>query len=62
MIGSSSKKKYFIKKLIDSIFFCRGQGLIPESCIYYALSIPTELSSRGQLIGSIDNTIQLTRF
>ena len=30
------------------LFFCGGRGLNPGHCIYYALSIPTELSSRGQ--------------
>jgi hypothetical protein len=29
-------------------FFCGGQDLNPGPCIYYALSIPTELSLRRQ--------------
>jgi len=29
-------------------FFCGGRGLTSGSCIYYVLSLPTELSSRGQ--------------
>ena len=28
--------------------FCGGRGLNPEPCIYYALSLLIELSSRGQ--------------
>jgi len=28
--------------------FCGGRGSNPVPCIYYALSLPTELSSRGQ--------------
>jgi hypothetical protein len=34
-------------KANDSFFFYGGRGLNPEPCISYALSIPTELSSRG---------------
>jgi len=30
------------------IFFGGGRGSNPRPCIYYALSIPTELSSKGQ--------------
>jgi hypothetical protein len=30
-------------------FFCGGLGLNPRPCIYYALLIPTQLSSRGTM-------------
>jgi len=33
----------------DFIFFSVGRGLNPGPCIYYSLSIPTELSSRGHM-------------
>jgi len=29
--------------------FCGGRGSNPGPCIYYALSVPTEISSRGQV-------------
>jgi hypothetical protein len=32
----------------DYVFFGSGQGLNPGPYIFYALSQPTELSSRGQ--------------
>jgi len=32
-----------------SVFFCGHRGLNLRTCIYYALSLPTELSSRRQL-------------
>ena len=52
---------YYILKIISSpklgsikdygkvpfFFFCGGWGLNPRPCIYYVLSIQTELSSRG---------------
>ena len=31
-------------------FFCGGRSLNPKPCIFYALSLPIELSSRGLLI------------
>jgi len=30
-------------------FFCGGRGSNPKPCIYYALSIQTELSSQGDI-------------
>jgi len=32
-----------------NFFFCGGRGLNLRPCIYYALSIPTELNSREQI-------------
>jgi len=37
------------RKLTKKNKNCGGQGLNPGPCIFYALSIPIELSSRGQL-------------
>ena len=37
------------RKLTEKNKNCGGQGLNPGPCIFYALSIPIELSSRGQL-------------
>jgi len=34
---------------LEDGFFGGGQGSNFRPCIYYALSLPTELSSRGQL-------------
>jgi len=34
------------KKISYHGFFCGGRGLNPRRCLYYALSIPTELSSQ----------------
>jgi len=31
-------------------FFCGGRGLNPRPCIFYALSLSTELSSRGHIL------------
>jgi len=42
MGGSEWINEYFML-----IFFCGGRGLKLGSCIYYELSLPTELSSRG---------------
>jgi len=38
---------YFFTKFFNSIFFscCGHRGLNPRFCIYFALSLPTELSS-----------------
>ncbi|AES80706.1 hypothetical protein MTR_7g083890 [Medicago truncatula] len=35
-------------RLIFFFFFCGGQGSNPEPCIYYVMSLSTELSSREQ--------------
>jgi len=31
-------------------FFCDGQGLNLKLCVYYGLSLPTELSSSGHIL------------
>jgi len=41
------------RKLEKSFFFCVGRNSNLEPCIYYALFIPTELSSRWQLKNSL---------
>ena len=43
------------------LFFCGGRDLNPEPCIFYALSIPTELNSREQL-GIILKSITFTLY
>jgi len=44
MIGSDG---YLYILVSTKLFFCGGRGLNPGPCIYHALSLPTELSSRG---------------
>jgi len=36
-----------------AFLFCGGRGLNLEPCIFYALFIPTELSSRGQSLNTL---------
>ena len=48
------------KNIIWETFFCGGRGLNPCPCIYYSLSIPTELSSGGLLFGQLN--IHITSF
>jgi hypothetical protein len=38
--------KIKIKKVMHIFFFCGDRGSNPKLCIFYALSLPTELSSR----------------
>jgi len=42
-----SEASYDSIELQTFFFFCGSQGLNPGPCIYYALSLQTELSSRG---------------
>jgi len=41
--------KYYIVHII-CYFFGGGRGLYPGPCIYYVLSLPTELSLRGHTL------------
>ena len=43
-------------------FFCGGRGSNPKPCIFYALSLPTELSSRGQSKHTLNFDDHLTLF
>jgi len=38
----------YMSILVTLIFFSVGRGLNPEPCMFYVLSLPIELSSRGQ--------------
>jgi len=42
------------------LIFGGGKCLNPEPCIYYALSIPTELSSRGPTISLISLLVTIS--
>jgi len=47
MTSNKSIKLYSAQSIYnENIFFCGGWGSNPELCLYYALSLPTELNSR----------------
>jgi len=42
--------RFFLLVHVVFFFFCGGRGLNSRPCIYYTLSLPTELSSREPML------------